>query len=221
MTRKILVILAIGLIYLFAIFAMFPGIDLGFAGLFYRDHQFIGRVDAGQFLRRFFYDAPYLIFGAFLLAYVAKKIFGAPRGPRGRQIIFLIATLALGPGLLVNGVLKEISHRPRPEQSRNFGGPWAFQPYYSFAGDCQRNCSFVSGETSFAAWTLAPALLVPLPARGLAIAGALALTFATGLLRMSFGGHYVSDVVLAAAFTFLIVLGGFLWLRRDETMKRS
>lgn len=216
MSRKILVVLAIGLIYLFAIFALFPGLDLALAGLFYRNGQFIGRIDAGQYLRRFFYDAPYLIFGAFLLAYVAKKFFGAPQGPRGRQIIFLIATLALGPGLLVNGVLKEVSHRPRPEQSQNFGGPWAFQPYDSFAGACKKNCSFVSGETSFAAWTLAPALLVSPPAQTLAIGAALSLTVATGLLRMSFGGHYFSDVVFAAIFTFLIVLGGFLWLRRDN-----
>lgn len=220
MSRKILVILAIGLFYLFAIFAMFPGIDLGIAGLFYRDHHFIGRVDAGEFARRFFYDAPYLLLGAFVLAFVAKKFAGAPRGPGAREILFLAATLALGPGLLVNGVLKEISHRPRPEQSQIFDGPWRFQPYDSFAGQCRRNCSFVSGETSFAAWTLAPALLVPPPAQALAVGAALVLTAATGLLRMSFGGHYFSDTLFAAVFTFLIVLGAYQILLRKRLKER-
>ena len=125
--------------------------------------------------------------------------------------VFLLASLALGPGLLVNGVLKENSHRPRPEQTVEFGGPWRFRPYEDFDGECRRNCSFVSGEVAASAWTLAPALLAPPPFRVLAVGAALAFTAATGALRMSFGGHYLSDVLLAALFTFLIVLGLYRW----------
>lgn len=219
MTRKILIILLIATIYLFAIFALWPQIDLGIAGLFHDSGRFIARGPTGDLWRRFFYDAPYLLLGAFLLTALAKKCGRVEKGPDGRAIIFLVATLALGPGLLVNGVLKEISHRPRPEQTRDFGGPWTFQPYENFGGQCARNCSFVSGEAATAAWTLAPALLAPPPARAFTVAAALLFTLATAGLRMAYGGHYLSDVTFAALFTFLIVLGAYQWYRRPPRPK--
>jgi membrane-associated phospholipid phosphatase len=218
-TRNILIALLIGTVYCFAIFALWPGLDLAFASLFYRSGQFIGRGEAGEHFRRLFYDAPYFLLGALLLAAIAKWTGRAERGPSGRAIAFLLVTLALGPGLLVNGVLKEVSHRPRPEQTQDFGGPWRFQPYDSFAGQCRRNCSFVSGEAATAAWTLAPALLVPPQGRPLAVAAALLFTLATGGLRIAFGGHYLSDVTFAALFTFIIVLGFYCWYRRGEKSK--
>ena len=80
-----------------------------------------------------------------------------------------------------------------------FGGPWRFRPLETFDGECRRNCSFVSGEVATAAWTLAPALLAPPPFRVLAVGAALGFTAATALLRMSFGGHYLSDVAARRA----------------------
>jgi membrane-associated phospholipid phosphatase len=215
-TRKALIVLLIGAIYLFAIFALWPQIDLGVASLFYRSGAFVGRGPTGEHFRRFFYDAPYFLLGAFVLTAIARFFGRVERGPDGRAIVFLLASLALGPGLLVNGVLKEVSHRPRPEQTVDFGGPWAFQPYDSFAGQCGHNCSFVSGEAATAAWTLAPALLAPPQARPLAVAAALLFTFTTAGLRMAFGGHYLSDVTFGALFTFVIVLGLYEWYRRGR-----
>jgi membrane-associated phospholipid phosphatase len=190
-----------------ALFALWPDLDLAVARRFFDAGHFIGRTRAGEIFRSVFYDGPYLILGLLLLAYGARRLGKTRRGPDGRAIFFLLASLALGPGLLVNGVLKENSHRPRPEQTVEFGGPWRFRPYETFDGECRRNCSFVSGEVAASAWTLAPALLAPPPFRVLAVGAALAFTAATGLLRMSFGGHYLSDVLLAALFTFVIVLG--------------
>ena len=219
MTAKILIALLLGTVYCFAIFALWPQIDLAAASIFYHAGQFVGRGEAGDYLRRFFYDAPYFLLGAFVLTAIAKGLGRIERGPSGRAIFFLLATLALGPGLLVNGWLKEISHRPRPEQTTDFGGPWTFKPYEFFDGQCAHNCSFVSGETATAAWTLAPALLAPPQARALAVAAAISFTVATAGLRMAFGGHYLSDVVFAALFTFAIVLGFYCWYRRGRQSK--
>ncbi len=216
MPRQFLIFLFIGAIFFFALFALWPQVDLDAAALFYRSGDFVGRGPAGEAFRRFFYDAPYLLLAALLLAALPRALGWTARGPSGRAVVFLLATLALGPGLLVNGVLKEISHRPRPEQTKAFGGPWAFQPVGGFSGQCRRNCSFVSGEVATAAWTLAPALLTPPPARAAAVAAAVLFTLATGLLRMAFGGHYLSDVLFGALSSFVIVLGFYQWYRRRE-----
>ena len=144
---------------------------------------------------------------------IAARRFGKTRrGPDGRAIFFLLASLALGPGLLVNGVLKENSHRPRPEQTVEFGGPWRFRPFDEFDGECRRNCSFVSGEVATSAWTLAPALLAPPPFRVLAVGrGAGFHRCDRRCCACPSAAITCPTSLLAALFTFLIVLGFYRW----------
>ncbi|MDP2411297.1 MAG: phosphatase PAP2 family protein [Pseudolabrys sp.] len=123
----------------------------------------------------------------------------------GRAVLFLIATMALGPGLLVNVVLKETWNRPRPIDVRQLGGVETFVPWWDPRGDCGKNCSFVSGDVSGAFWTLAPAALAPPQWRAAAYGAALALGTAMSAFRVIAGGHFVSDAIFAGVFTFLII----------------
>jgi len=123
----------------------------------------------------------------------------------GRAIVFLVATLALGPGLLTNVILKDHWGRPRPIDVTQFGGDQHFVAWWDPRGDCPGNCSFVSGDVSGAFWTIAPAALVPLPWRGLAYGAALALGAGMAALRIMAGGHFFTDTVFAGVFTFLII----------------
>jgi membrane-associated phospholipid phosphatase len=212
--QKTLIATAVATLACLALFALRPDLDLAVAGKFYVAGHFVGRGPLGELARRFFYDAPYVLLAFLLAASAARRLGRTKRGPDGRAVIFMIASLALGPGLLVNGLLKEHSHRPRPEQTQDFGGPWRFRPWETFDGECRKNCSFVSGEVATSAWTLAPALLAPPVFRAAAVAGALIFTAATAILRMAFGGHYLSDALFAALFTFLIVLVLYRWYLR-------
>jgi membrane-associated phospholipid phosphatase len=54
---------------------------------------------------------------------------------------------------------------------------------------------------------VAPASLAPPPAQAPLIAGALLFGTLTSLLRMAFGGHYLSDVILAALVMLIIIKG--------------
>jgi len=123
----------------------------------------------------------------------------------GRAILFLMLTMALGPGLLVNVTLKDHWGRSRPIDVQQFGGTEHFVPWWDPRGDCPNNCAFVSGDVAGAFWTLAPASLVPPPWRALAYAGALTLGAGMAALRVMAGAHFVSDVAFAGVFTFLIV----------------
>ena len=109
----------------------------------------------------------------------------------GRAIVFLMATLALGPGLLVNVGLKDHWGRPRPIDVTQFGGDQHFVAWWDPRGDCPSNCSFVSGDVSGAFWTLAPAALAPPPWRALAYGAALALGAGMAALRMTGGRAFL------------------------------
>jgi membrane-associated phospholipid phosphatase len=102
-------------------------------------------------------------------------------------------------------ILKEHWNRPRPVAVTEFGGERTFVPWWDVRGDCDKNCSFVSGDVSMAAWTFAAAALAPPAWRTLAYGGALALTAATAVVRVSFGAHFFTDVVFAGVMTFLLI----------------
>lgn len=123
----------------------------------------------------------------------------------GRAVIFLVATLAIGPGLLVNVILKDHWGRSRPIDITQLGGTERYVRWFDPTGDCPNNCSFVSGDVSGAFWTLAPAALVPLPYRAAAYGAALALGTTMAVFRIMAGAHFVSDAVFAGVFTYLVI----------------
>jgi len=123
----------------------------------------------------------------------------------GRAIVFLIATMALGPGLLVNVALKDHWGRPRPIDVTEFGGDQHFVAWWDTRGDCPNNCAFVSGDVAGAFWTIAPAALAPPQWRALAYGAALALGVTMAAFRVMAGAHFASDVMFAGVFTFLII----------------
>ena len=146
----------------------------------------------------------------------------------GRAIVLMLVTLALAPGVVANLIFKEHWSRPRPIDVAEFGGDEHFRPWWDPRGDCPKNCSFVAGEPSGAFWTLAPAAVVPPHWRALAYGGALVFGAAVGVLRMTAGAHFFSDVVFAGVFTFLVIWLTHGWLYRwprtrivDATVERT
>lgn len=197
------------------VFLAFPQLDLAVTRAFYEPHHaFYGTTFFGRSLRAVLRLASYAIFAAFVLAYISARLYERKRlVPSGRNLAFLALTLALGPGLLVNGLIKEHSHRPRPFQTSEFGGQWRFRPFGHFDGQCVTDCSFVSGETSSAAWSLAPALLTPPPWRAAVIGASLLFTLVMGIERVAYGGHYLSDVTFAALLNWFLVLAAAMLMR--------
>jgi len=156
-----------------------------------------------------------------IVALVVKLIW--PRRPLlipGRAVMLMLVTLALGPGVVTNLVLKEHWSRPRPIDVAQFGGDEHFRPWWDPRGDCPKNCSFVSGEASGAFWTLAPAAVAPPQWRALAYGAALLFGTGVSVLRMAAGAHFFTDVVFAGVFTFLgvwLVHGLYYRWRRTRT----
>ncbi len=165
------------------LFGLFPELDMRIARPFYaiadaNHNMFAWRLSPQLMLaHNIALRAGLVLVAPAVIALVGKLIL--PRRKMlipGRATLFLIVTMALGPGLLVNVALKDYWGRPRPIDVAQFGGQQHFVAWWDPRGDCPANCSFVSGDVAGAAWTLAPAALVPPPWRALAYGAALALT---------------------------------------------
>ena len=200
------------------VFAVYPQLDVEIAALFYNPttHAFVAwysdRVEHAR-------DAAalliMLIVAPAFLAVAGKLIFPLRRMLiPGRAALFLIVTLALGPGILTNGILKGHSARMRPVDITELGGKERFTPWWDPRGPCPENCSFVAGEASGAFWTLAPAAVVPPQWRALAYGAALLFGAAVSVLRMAAGAHFLTDVVFAGVFTYLVIWLVYGWLYR-------
>jgi membrane-associated PAP2 superfamily phosphatase len=205
---KILVALIAALGVALIVFAAWPGLDLAVSHAFHADGRFVGDTHLGRWGREFFRITPYALLIAMLVAFALKRLGVAlPCAPGGRSALFLLATMVIGPGLIVNLGMKDHLHRPRPVHVQEFGGEAAFKPWYAFDGACDRNCAFASGEAAQGFWMVAPALLAPLPWRPVAVAAALAFGFAASLLRLAFGGHFLSDVTVGGLIALIVVFG--------------
>lgn len=185
------------------LFLLWPEIDLRVADWGY---------DAGQgfFLaEQAWVQWPYQVFAklhipvaiVLLWLYLASWIWRRheEKGLR-RRLAFLILSLALGPGLLVNEVFKAESGRARPGQVEQFGGPKQFTPVFAPADQCERNCSFVSGHAAMGFYFIGLAWVLR-DRRWLWLG--IGLGLAVGAGRMLQGGHFLSDIL----FAFWLVYG--------------
>jgi lipid A 4'-phosphatase len=212
-TIPILLILIAGV---FGIWMADPELDLRLSDHYFQDGTFLGaQGDIVQLLRMQFWNLSlglaWLSLGAVLLSYLLKKstLLGIAR----RDWNVILWGFLLGPGLLVNAIFKTYSGRARPQDVLNFGGDRIYTPIGEIANQCARDCSFVSGEVSGTTATCI-ALLMILAAQAhrlpkmvlwlaqLSVLGIFAFVF---WQRVASGGHFVSDAILAALFTGLVM----------------
>lgn len=214
--RRAALWLALAFVVALAVFVARPDLDLAVSRAFHVPGQ--GFPLAGdpvlQGLRELIWN---LSIGVVLASLVALLL-AAIRRPlpwlETRTAGFVFLLYLLGPGLLVNGLLKRYWGRARPADVAEFGGAAAFTPPWLPADQCASNCSFVSGEGS-AAVALAVTFLVLAPLAKRHLPGwFLTLYFpcavilpALGLgLRVATGRHFLSDTIFAALFVLAIAL---------------
>lgn len=181
------------------VFLLAPELDLVVAGWFFSSHNsFVGNTPVVATVREFF---KLMYIGACVLAilgvvftYVGQRSW---LGLAGVRWFLLLSCLIVGPGVVSNLALKDQWGRARPREVVQFGGEKSFSGPLVPSRQCARNCSFVSGEASSIFMIFfAAALLFRRRAYPLVITGVTAGSLA-GLIRISQGGHFLSDVVFA------------------------
>ncbi|NGX58288.1 MAG: hypothetical protein K940chlam3_01193, partial [Chlamydiae bacterium] len=182
-----------------------PYLDLTISNYFYN-------ADETSFTNNAFYSFVYhyaqlpgfIVFGCAMVALIASYFKKSLKKHRN-TILVLVLAMAMGPGLIINVFLKPGWGRPRPRQVIEFSGPEAYRAFYSpnfGAYTSDKYKSFPSGHASMGFYFFVLAVMgARMRNRPLVFAGysiAMILGIILGITRIAQGGHFFSDIVVAA-----------------------
>lgn len=160
-------------------------------------HRFIAAVNpflvgAHEILR------PALItYGVIIIALRLTKNISA------RVAFYLLLTLAIGPGLIVNAALKDNWGRARPHHTKIFEGTKEFTPFYQISNQCDKNCSFVAGDPSVGFYFFTLVFLIREKRRRQQAALVVCvLGLFLGYVRLAMGAHFLSDIIFSLLITY-------------------
>jgi len=201
-----------GLFFALAIFSKFPGLDLLVSARYFDTATGFFRAKEPLVLALYNWTpilgrALFLVMvlHALLAPWLARALAATGRvelaqrcsGPwRHISAVFVCAAL-LGPGLVIEGVLKNTVGRPRPVQTEPFGGPAPYLAPFTLGNTPENHRSFVSSHAATGFALMALGLTCRPAARRRWLLVGLMAGSAIGAGRIMQGGHFLSDVVFA------------------------
>ncbi len=192
------------------LFFFVPAIDLWTAARFYDQHYGFIASHTSSAKTLFFLPGLVKVFVTACCLVLAVNIIrryilgkSIPLVASNRVILFLLFTLGIGPGLIINAVLKDHWGRARPSNVTEFGGDRQFTAAFVVSDQCNTNCSFVSGDASLGYFGLA-FFFIARRRRALIAGAAILAGTLLGLVRMAQGAHFLSDVIFSGVFTVLV-----------------
>jgi len=198
-----------------------PGVDLAISRLFF-DGRFYLRE---HWWPRLLHDGMVyfltLIMATVVVVYIFNRLFKRSLcGIDGRKVAYLALVLSIGAGLIVNLGFKDQFGRARPREIVEFGGSKQFTPAFVMSDQCDKNCSFSSGEG--AAGFFCVAVAMALTRRRVFHAAAMATGLTVSFARVASGAHFFSDIVVSF-FVMLIVADAlfFYMFMRDGARERG
>jgi membrane-associated PAP2 superfamily phosphatase len=132
--------------------------------------------------------------------------------PWRRPCLIVVLTTLLAAGLLVNAVLKQYWGRPRPGQTTEFGGSWAYRPVFP-PGPPGKGASFPCGHCTMGFVFLS---LAAFRRQSKALAyGGVAVGVGLGALlsaaRIVQGAHFLSDTIWAFGIVGMVATALILY----------
>jgi len=202
---------------LVALFEIWPELDLQLAALLYADAGSFSGADL-LWVQVLYRGTPWLGRLAFLASAIVLLVacwrwVDVPR-KLWRRAAAVQLVMLLGIGLVVHAAFKEQWGRPRPYELQVFAGEHAYVPALRPTGHCRGNCSFVSGHAATGFALLSLAMFAPRSRRRRWFVWAVGSGLLIGAGRMLQGGHFLSDVLFAGWFMWVVTaLVREAWLR--------
>ena len=202
---KINFIVLVTIFFLSILLVFYPNLDLYISSFFFDSDtlSWEKRTKIMIFFRKLF--PPLIIISLLcvsltgLIGHILKKVFF---NVTLNKVFYLLISLLIGPGLIVESFLKTFSGRARPKEVIEFGGEAIFSSALVFSDQCLRNCSFVSGHAAIAFWLTAYAFIFSELYRKYIFIIGIFFGVSMGLFRIMEGAHFLSDIV----FSGLIVV---------------
>lgn len=195
----------------------FTDLDIRCAAIFYASPPAINPWPQELMpLWQFFYYKTPLFVALLIIGAITVIIYGFKQPQLLRSAAFIILTIAIGPGLLVNMVFKDYWGRPRPRQLEIFGGTSSYLPPLAI-GKTTNGKSFPAGHASVG-FSLCGFWLLWRKRRPRLAAGALFASISLGMLmglgRMAAGAHFLSDVLWAGFICFFTAIVVYYFILR-------
>ncbi len=182
---------------------------------FWAAHLFFHPNEANPWLKEshqpwifFYHAAPWLtgilLLGALLVLVLSGRV-SALRAWR-TQALFVFAMIAVGPGLVINSILKPYWGRPRPREVIELKGYQPYQPFYQInfaSGGKSFPCGHCSVGFSYGVGYFIFRRKKPWLARGFLV---FSIVFGVmmGFGRIAAGGHFLSDVIFAGLIVYWV-----------------
>jgi lipid A 4'-phosphatase len=165
---------------------------------------FLGQSEPWFFLYCFGNIPAFLLSAGGLIAF-SLSFFRRTFLPYRKIGLYMVVFMILGPGLLVNTVLKDHWGRPRPTDIVQFGGSEPFRNFWE-TGQPGQGKSFPSGHASVGFFLFSPFFILRNSRRMWALSFLFFGIFygmLMGLGRMVQGGHFLTDVLWSGALMYL------------------
>ena len=207
--KKVLIVNTLFFFFFVLFFILFPKFDIFFSKLFFFEEKFIS--DKYVFirsLRSFLKDSMIVIsivsFLLIMVNFFFKKKKKPILKPRTRLILIgFIVGPVIGCGLIANFYFKDNWGRARPINIQEFGGEKIYTQPFIISDQCERNCSWISGEASAAFSFIAGTIIIKSPIFFL-------LNIFFGIIvsfcRIAMGGHFLSDNIFAMIFMIYLAI---------------
>ncbi len=179
--------------------------DLEVQTFLYREAWSLGDYPALKALYHYG-NIPALLTVLYCLYALGRIYFSGTSAMYRKLLLYPILVLILGPGLLVNSILKDNWGRPRPRDITEFGGKYAYESPLVY-DNTSPGKSFPCGHATMGFYFYALAFVAGRKSRIRFIElAAFATLFggAIGFARMAQGGHFLSDVIWAGALIYLV-----------------
>ena len=193
-------------------FLLFPQIDIFFSKLFYHegfflDHHINFIKDFRSLLKTLMIIFPILCLIYFVILTVNSKqnILNETKSKVLRKKIILLGFIIgpiIGCGLIANMYFKDTWGRARPINIEEFGGSKIYTPPFFKSNQCERNCSWISGEASAAFSFLVGTVMIR--KNGIFLFYNLIFGVFVIFARLSMGGHFLSDNLFAINFMIFL-----------------
>lgn len=156
---------------------------------------------------------PGLLLSLFALGMVVHGLASNRRRELTRLYLVVVLTTIIGPGIIVNGLLKSYWGRPRPRHVLEYGGQWTYRHFFQ-PGIPGKGASFPCGHCSmgFVFCTLA---VFRRRNKHAALAGlffGLLLGGLLGAARIVQGAHFLSDVLWSMGIVLMTAAALYQWL---------